>query len=111
MIELILYNYLSTVKKLTIYMEQPKTKPSAFYLMEKTAGGQTDKVNRATIVIQSYASTLFDAATMNETIKTAMADAVSLDEISRVELNSDYNYTDPTTKQYRYQAVFVVTFY
>ena len=79
--------------------------------MEKTAGGQTDKVNRATIVIQSYAPTLYDAALMNEAIKSAMLDALELDDISRVEINSDYNYTDPTTKQYRYQAVFVVTHY
>lgn len=111
MIEKILYDYLSTTKKLTIYLEQPKVKPDAFYIMEKTAGGQTDKVNRATIVIQSYAKTLYDAALMNETIKTAMNDAIELDEVSRVEINSDYNYTDPTTKQYRYQAVFVVTYY
>lgn len=111
MIEKILYDYLSTIKKLSIYLEQPKNKPSAFYLLEKTAGGQTDKINHATIVIQSYADTLYDAALMNEAIKTAMLDAIELDAISRVEINSDYNYTDPTTKQYRYQAVFVVTYY
>ena len=92
-------------------MEQPAHKPSSFYLMEKTAGGQSDKINQATIAIQSYADTLYDAALMNETIKVAMTDAIELDEISRVEINSDYNYTDPTTKQYRYQAVFVVTYY
>ncbi|MBR4406076.1 MAG: hypothetical protein IKT30_06850 [Bacteroidaceae bacterium] len=92
-------------------MEQPAKKPSAFYLMEKTAGGQSDKINQATIAIQSYADTLYDAALMNETIKAAMTDAIELDEVSRVEINSDYNFTDPTTKQYRYQAVFVVTYY
>lgn len=111
MIEKILYDYLSTVKKLTIYMEQPAVKPDTFYLMEKTAGGVTDKVKSATIAIQSYADTLYNAALMNEIIKDAMTDAVELDEVSRVEINSDYNYTDPNTKQYRYQAVFVVTFY
>ena len=111
MIEKILYDYLSTIKKLTIYLEIPKSPPDSFYILEKTAGGQTDKINQATIVIQSYAKTLYNTALMNETIKTAMLDAIELDEISRVELNSDYNYTDPTTKQYRYQAVFVVTYY
>lgn len=111
MIEKILYDYLSTTKKLAIYLEIPRDKPDSFYIMEKTAGGQTDKVNRATIVIQSYAPTLYDAALMNEAIKNAMLDALELDDISRVEINSDYNYTDPTTKQYRYQAVFVVTHY
>ena len=96
MIEKILYDYLSTTKKLAIYLEIPRDKPDSFYIMEKTAGGQTDKVNRAI---------------MNEAIKSAMLDALELDDISRVEINSDYNYTDPTTKQYRYQAAFVVTHY
>ena len=111
MIEKILYDYLTTEQNLTVYMEQPASKPASFYILEKTAGGQTDKVNQATIVVQSYADTLYNAASMNETVKAAMSEAIELNEVSRVELNSDYNYTDPNTKQYRYQAVFVVTFY
>lgn len=110
MIEKILLDYLIS-KHMTVYMEQPKVKPDTFYLMEKTAGGQTDKVSTSTIVIQSYADTLYNAALMNEAIKLVMSEAIELDEVTRVELNSDYNYTDPTTKQYRYQAVFVVTHY
>ena len=110
MIEKVILDYLID-QKLTVYMEQPKVKPDSFYLMEKTAGGQTDKVNTSTIIIQSYADALYNAALMNEAIKLVMAEAVTLDEVSRVELNSDYNYTDPTTKQYRYQAVFVITHY
>lgn len=110
MIEKTILDYL-LAKKLTVYMEQPKVKPDTFYLMEKTAGGQNDKINTSTIVIQSYADTLYNAALMNEAIKLVMAEAVELDEVTRVELNSDYNYTDPTTKQYRYQAVFVITHY
>ena len=110
MIEKIILDYLLD-QKLDVYMEQPAVKPDTFYLMEKTAGSQTDKINTSTIVIQSYADTLYNAAIMNEAIKTVMEDAIELDAISRVELSSDYNYTDPTTKQYRYQAVFVVTHY
>ena len=110
MIEKILLDYLTT-KHMTVYMEQPKVKPDCFYLMEKTAGSQMDKINTSTIVIQSYAETLYNAAQMNEAIKLVMADAIELDAVSRVELSSDYNFTDPSTKQYRYQAVFVVTHY
>ena len=111
MIEIDVLNYLKADKGLKVYMEIPKEKPSSFYILEKTAGGQTDKVNTSTFVVQSYAPTLYDAALMNETAKSAMSDLINLDVVSRVELNSDYNYTDPTTKQYRYQAVFVLTHY
>lgn len=48
---------------------------------------------------------------MNESIIELMLEAVSLVDISRVSLNSNYNYTDPNTKQYRYQAVFDITHY
>jgi hypothetical protein len=54
---------------------------------------------------------MFEAATLNEQVKQAVFDSVSLDEITAVSLNSDYNYTDTATKRYRYQAVFVITHY
>ena len=112
MIEKTIYDYLNSVLIDPVYTEIPKTKPQSFYVIEKTGGDIENKVTRSTIAIQSYAKTMFDAVSMNETIKTKMLDGlISLDNISRVELNSDYNYTDPTTAQYRYQAVFVVTHY
>ena len=36
---------------------------------------------------------------------------INLDEIASVKLNSDYNFTDEETKQYRYQAVFDIKHY
>ena len=52
-----------------------------------------------------------EAAALNERVKTAMENAIALDEIVRVTLNSDYNYTNTASKRYRYQAVFDVIFY
>ena len=37
--------------------------------------------------------------------------AIALRELSGVRLNTDYNFTDTATKQYRYQAVFVIYWY
>ena len=37
--------------------------------------------------------------------------AIALEQIVSVSLNSDYNYTDTTTKEYRYQAVFDIVHY
>lgn len=110
MIEKIILDYLIS-KKLNVFMEQPKVKPESFYLIQKTAGGETNKVRTSTIAIQSYAESLYNASLMNEIVIDTMLEMGELDGISRVELNSNYNFTDPTTKQYRYQAVFVVTHY
>ena len=41
----------------------------------------------------------------------AFYNMIDLDRVTKVSLNSDYNYTDTTTKHYRYQAVFNVTHY
>lgn len=114
MVEKIIYDYLNSSEILTakVYTEIPKTVPSKMYLIGKTGSSNKNKINSATITIQSYADTLYDAVSLNEDIKAVMIDGlITLDSISGVYLNSDYNFTDTTTKRYRYQAVFVVTYY
>jgi hypothetical protein len=112
MIETVLYNYLNTARlSASVYMEQPASKPAVFFLLEKTGGSQENHINESTFIIQSFGRSLVEAATMNEEIKAVMQEAVTLPEISRVEINSDYNFTDHATKTYRYQVVFVVTHY
>lgn len=114
MIEQTIYAFLNTVEGLQAraYTEMPKTVPNKLYLIEKTGDSIENHIKTANIAIQSYAETLYDAISLNEDLKTAMLDElIKLDAISSVKLNSDYNYTDTTTKRYRYQAVFVVTYY
>jgi hypothetical protein len=112
MIEVLLLNYLNNAGlSATVYTEQPKEKPSKFFLIEKTGGIVTEHITESTFAIQSLADSMFEAASMSEEVKTAMSNAIILPEISRVEINSDYNFTDTSTKKYRYQAVFVVTHY
>ena len=109
MIEKILYDYLNNFDGLlaSVYTEMPKTFPGKMYLIEKTGDSQKDQINTATITIQSYGGSLYEAMVMNEAIKEIMLDdLLSLDSIGSVKLNSDYNFTDTTKKQYRYQAVY-----
>ena len=75
------------------------------------AGYATRSHQTATLAIQSYGGTMYQAAVLNETVKQYMDAAVALPQVSSVKLNSDYNYTDTEAKRYRYQAVFdVITF-
>jgi hypothetical protein len=48
---------------------------------------------------------------LNVDVEAAMAEFAELDEVTRVELQTDYNFTDTTTKQYRWQAVYQITHY
>lgn len=112
MIETVLLDYLNNANlSAKVYMEQPKVKPEAFFILEKSGGGQTDYINESDFIVQSYGRTLYEAACMNEEIKAVMLRANTLNEVSAVELNSDYNYTNAESKSYRYQAIFVVTHY
>jgi len=112
MIEKTILDYLSEcLPDVPVYMEVPANRPAFFVVIEKTGSSRINHIDSATIAVQSYGATLYDAAALNERVKAAMLDAITLDSISRAALNSDYNYTDTASHHYRYQAVFDVTFY
>ena len=110
MIEKIIYDYLND-QGFSAYMQKPKDPPSEYVLIEKTGSSKTNYINSATIALQSYADSLYLAATLNEAVKAAVDDIIVLDSICSASLNSDYNFTDTTTKEYRYQAVYDIVFY
>ena len=112
MIEEIVRDFLNRIVSYPVYTEIPKSSPSHFYIVEKTGGSESNHISSSTITIQSYADTLFKAAEMNADLKEVMLNQlIELNDISSVKLNSDYNYTDTTTKRYRYQAVFDIVHY
>ena len=111
MIEQTVLDWLNETLSAPAYMERPEDAPERWVLVQKTGSGVTDHVKRATIAVQSYAPTLYDAAQLNEAVKSAMDALIELDGVCRSQLNSDYEYTDPSKKQYRYQAVYDLTHY
>lgn len=112
MIEKILYDYLSATLSVPVCMQKPEKLTADEYVMiEKTGSSTANHMETATIAIQSYGSSLYGAALLNRTVKAAMRGALQLNEIAGIRLNTDYNFSDTATKQYRYQAVFVITWY
>lgn len=111
MIEKIILDYLSSTLSVPAYMEVPRKAPESYVLIEKTGSSELNHIKEATLAVQSIAPTLYEAATLNETIKTAMDGSISLAAVTRARCNSDYNFTDTTTKSYRYQAVYDITYY
>jgi len=83
-----------------------------YYLVEKTGSSTENHVITSTIAIQSISkNSLLEAIHMNEEIKLFMGQFVAAPRVARVELDSDYNFTDPDRNEYRYQAVFNITHY
>lgn len=106
MIEKTVLDYLSDKLTVPVYMEVPEDVPASYVIIEKTGGGMENQIWTATLAIKSYAASLFNAATLNDAVIDAMLGITDDTNVSKCGLNSDYNFTDTRTKEYRYQAVF-----
>ena len=110
MIELILKNYLGSKLNCPVLLEKPDDNTVEYVLLEKTGSSRSNHIDSATFAIQSYSGSLYEAATLNDSVKNALESIVYETEIASAKLNSDYNYTNTQTKEYRYQAVYEFTY-
>ena len=110
MIEKIMLDYLNEALTCPAYMERPQDPPREYVIIQKTGSSKANQMCSAMLAFQSYSDSLYGAASLNEVVKRAIENAVTLPEISSAKLNSDYNFTNTAAKQYRYQAVFNITY-
>ena len=110
MIAKTLHDYLGSNLDVPVVMEAPE-QTKGYVLIDQTGSSRTNHIITTTFAIQSYGASLYDAMVLNDEVKDAMVGFAELDEITRVELETDYNYTNTATKQYRWQAVYLITHY
>lgn len=106
MIEIVILNHMASVLDVAVALEKPDPAPDRYVLLEKTGSGKSNRLPSSTFAFQSHAPTLYEAALLNDKVKEAAEGLINLGEISKVSLNSDYHFTDPSTKTYRYQAIY-----
>ncbi len=124
MIESIILTYLinRTSAGTNVYAERPTNIPDMYIKVEKTGSRRENLITTSTFAIQSISDSLqggsmLQAMTLNDEVKAALLGdrdgygIIELDEIANIELNSDYNFTDTETSEYRYQAIFTITHY
>lgn len=105
-----LLDYLGEALSVSVYMESPEELTN-YVLLDQTGSSRNDHIVTTTIAVQSYAPSLYEAMVLNESVKEAMEGFAQLANVTRVELDTDYNFTNTTTKQYRWQAVYNITHY
>ena len=113
MIETTIINYLrKKFPKEKITAEVPNGMPDRFITVEKTGSRQIGRgLFQSTVAVQSWEERKIEAAKLSESVCKALRNMPDeMDEVSRSE-GSDYDFTDTTTKRYRYQAVFEITHY
>lgn len=111
MIEAVIIRFLEEQTGYPAYGERPESPPDEYILVEKTGGGMENWISSAMIAVQSYSGiSKLRAAEINRTVELAMRDLDEIRNISRCSLNTSYDFTDTETKEYRYQAVFDITY-
>jgi len=111
MIEVTILNHLKTKLSVPVRLEKPESAPSEYVLFEKTGSDRLNHLSASTFAFQSYSDSMYGAALLNEETKKAVDSLIELNEIASVKLNTDYNFTDTTTKKYRYQAIYDIKHY
>lgn len=112
MIEIVIKNYLESVVDIPVYLEIPaKNTAQEFYTVELVGGGKEDEIGKSSITIESYGSSLYRSALLDEQMREYMKNAVQCAEIYGVNLNSHYNATDTERNIYKYKALFDINHY
>ncbi len=110
MIETRLLDYLSAELSVFVGYEAP-SKRDGYVLIDKTGSSRTNHIITSTFAIQSYGKTLLDAMILKDEVERVMEGFIEDSQIVKVELETDYNFTDTETKQYRWQSVYDITHY
>lgn len=106
LIEQTVLEYLESVLNTTeIYLELPKTIPDTFVLMRVIDRGKENHINEVTIEFSSYGLTKLSAATLDEMVRSAMDDIITLPEIS-CRFGGGNDNPDTTIKRPRYRCYY-----
>lgn len=109
-IEPIIIDYLKTeLQTQSVYGEVQANPEEVYFVIDKTGSDIENMITTSTVAIQSYAQSKAQASDYNEKVKEAMDKIIRLPVIDDCQLMSDYNFTNTAKKEYRYQAVFLVT--
>lgn len=110
MIEITTRDYLKSIFEEEVYLAVPPKPPAKYIVIEKTGANESNFIKTATLAIQSYADTMYDAMSLSNAVVEAMKNMITRGDISSVKAH-DYNFTDTTTKKYRYQATCEVVYF
>ena len=110
MIEEIIIHYLGHEQALPVYAELPGDPPDEYILLQRTGGAEENLIREATVAVQTVTTeSRFRAAQLAEALRTTMLGIVSRREIFHCSVNAGpYDFTDSTTKAYRYQTVYTL---
>lgn len=110
MIEDIIIAYLAGAQSLPVYAEVPVDPPTEYIVIQRTGGAEENLIREATVALQTVTMTSrYRAAQLAESVRELMLAITSRPEIFHSSVNAGpYDFTDPSTKAYRYQTVYTL---
>ena len=110
LVEQKLRDYLKTHLKIPVYLERPENPPETYALIERTGGTERNYVSSATFAVKSIAGTMYQAAKLDGDVVRCLRGFSEVDNITSCMVEAHYNFTDTTTRVYRYQATVAVQY-
>ena len=108
MIEETVKNYLDTVfaeSGIPIYLETPKNLPEKFIVFQLIDRGRENRINEVTIEFRCFADSKYDAAVLDDTLRTAL-DAWNDGSDITVKIGGGNDDQDSILKKYRYRCYY-----
>ena len=88
-----------------VYLEMPNELPDQFVVFRVMDRGKTDQINAVTMEFYSYGRTKLEAAQLDEKLREAMDNIVTLPDIS-CHFGGGNDNPDTTIKRPRYRAYY-----
>lgn len=106
MIEETVKNYLETViEDIPVYLETPKDMPEKFIVFQTIDRGKENHINEVTLEFRCFANSKYDAAVLDEALRSAMEAFHEGTDIS-CHLGGGNDDQDSVLKKYRYRSYF-----
>jgi hypothetical protein len=110
-IEALIVGYLNDNMDVPAYGEVPAERPESFAVVTRVGGSEVNRLRTASIVVYIYGPSLAEVQVLNEDLLECMDGLAASDMVASCRLNSNYNDTDLSVKEYRYGALFDIVYY
>ena len=106
MIEIIVKNYLDSKLNVPVVLETPNGDTQEYVIFHVTSRGETNHINEVTIEFECVSDSKYNAAVLDEALRSAMKDIIVLDSISASKFGGGGDDNDTTNKRYCYRSYF-----
>ena len=105
-IEKIIRDYLMENLTAPIVTETPTADLAEYVTFRVYDRAKQDQIEMATVEFECYSDSKYNAATLDEDLRTAMENIVSLNDIMGARFGGGSDEIDSTLKRYRYRSFF-----